>query len=131
LLLLPYSLIFRRICISQAALFVSLSFFFLTIPRPPRSTPFPTRRSSDLQAHRFRPEVTARADHAFTRKRDGKVHLDRVRVVWHEDRKSTRLNSSHLVISYAVFCLKKKKKTRECSVAQPMFRPCVSRTCAI
>src|SRR5256885_13510509 len=29
-----------------------------------------------------------------------------------EDRKSTRLNSSHLVISYAVFCLKKKKKTR-------------------
>src|SRR5256885_7124514 len=29
----------------------------------------------------------------------------------HEDRKSTRLNSSHLVISYAVFCLKKKKKT--------------------
>src|SRR5205807_6527641 len=29
---------------------------------------------------------------------------------WHEDRKSTRLNSSHLVISYAVFCLKKKNK---------------------
>src|SRR2546426_12788546 len=31
----------------------------------------------------------------------------------HRDRKSTRLNSSHLVISYAVFCLKKKKKTDE------------------
>src|SRR5256885_4641441 len=31
------------------------------------------------------------------------------------DRKSTRLNSSHLVISYAVFCLKKKKKKRTCS----------------
>src|SRR2546426_11872587 len=30
----------------------------------------------------------------------------------HEDRKSTRLNSSHLVISYAVFCLKKKKKKK-------------------
>src|SRR3989454_9247909 len=30
-----------------------------------------------------------------------------------EDRKSTRLNSSHLVISYAVFCLKKKKKTKQ------------------
>src|SRR5205814_4430251 len=30
--------------------------------------------------------------------------------VWHQDRKSTRLNSSHLGISYAVFCLKKKKK---------------------
>src|SRR2546426_2736925 len=34
------------------------------------------------------------------------------------DRKSTRLNSSHLVISYAVFCLKKKKKKIECSVAK-------------
>src|SRR2546426_3855136 len=33
--------------------------------------------------------------------------------VEHEDRKSTRLNSSHLVISYAVFCLKKKKKQRK------------------
>src|SRR5256885_3074012 len=32
-----------------------------------------------------------------------------------EDRKSTRLNSSHLVISYAVFCLKKKKNTRNAS----------------
>src|SRR5256885_12625672 len=31
---------------------------------------------------------------------------------WSEDRKSTRLNSSHLVISYAVFCLKKKKNTK-------------------
>src|SRR2546426_8838311 len=35
------------------------------------------------------------------------------------DRKSTRLNSSHLVISYAVFCLKKKKNT---SVAGPQYR---------
>src|SRR5439155_17176259 len=32
----------------------------------------------------------------------------------HADRKSTRLNSSHVAISYAVFCLKKKKKRREC-----------------
>src|SRR2546426_4495801 len=36
-----------------------------------------------------------------------------VTVAKHGDRKSTRLNSSHLVISYAVFCLKKKKKTKE------------------
>src|SRR2546426_6608190 len=36
-----------------------------------------------------------------------------VRVVRNEDRKSTRLNSSHLVISYAVFCLKKKKNTND------------------
>src|SRR5437773_5292090 len=33
---------------------------------------------------------------------------------WETDRKSTRLNSSHITISYAVFCLKKKKKTRNC-----------------
>src|SRR5256885_9511518 len=34
------------------------------------------------------------------------------RAAWPRDRKSTRLNSSHLVISYAVFCLKKKKTVR-------------------
>src|SRR5690349_23318211 len=33
------------------------------------------------------------------------------------DRKSTRLNSSHVEISYAVFCLKKKKKTNSCSIS--------------
>src|SRR5256885_8642367 len=36
-----------------------------------------------------------------------------IHYVWDLDRKSTRLNSSHLVISYAVFCLKKKNKTRQ------------------
>src|SRR5258705_9493442 len=44
-----------------------------------------------------------------------------------EDRKSTRLNSSHLGISYAVFCLKKKKKTRKFSLLQFSIenqRPC-------
>src|SRR5256885_5454888 len=43
-----------------------------------------------------------------------------------QDRKSTRLNSSHLVISYAVFCLKKKKKQRPCSDitrSHPGLRP--------
>src|SRR2546426_2629897 len=40
------------------------------------------------------------------------------------DRKSTRLNSSHLVISYAVFCLKKKKKVKESAGEQPR---CASR----
>src|SRR2546426_4517993 len=38
------------------------------------------------------------------------------------DRKSTRLNSSHLVISYAVFCLKKKKKKTRTSVCSPATR---------
>src|SRR5256885_7928259 len=40
------------------------------------------------------------------------VMQDRIRTPEHQDRKSTRLNSSHLVISYAVFCLKKKNDLR-------------------
>src|SRR5579875_4105349 len=77
-------------------LFLSVFFFFfLMIRRPPRSTLFPYTTL-------FRP-------------RPG-----RPRTEWPQpgrpqpgcrDRKSTRLNSSHTVISYAVFCLKKKKKT--------------------
>src|SRR5215216_3637222 len=66
------------------------------IRRPPRSTLFPTRRSSDLlrDGVKLRSQHSFRADLAY----DGS-----------EDRKSTRLNSSHQIISYAVFCLKKKK----------------------
>src|SRR5205807_7487939 len=41
----------------------------------------------------------------------GRRRHEHAELAKHEDRKSTRLNSSHLVISYAVFCLKKKKKT--------------------
>src|SRR5688572_31128047 len=75
-------------------------FFFLMIRRPPRSTLFPTRRSSDLE------QVEARVEH-----REGHQLLfsDLVRLQL-RDRKSTRLNSSHSQISYAVFCLKKKNR---------------------
>src|SRR5256885_12928860 len=76
------------------------------IRRPPRSTPFPTRRSSDLAAgeglaHRCLdgPLPCRRGAAAGPTTTSSRV-----------DRKSTRLNSSHLVISYAVFCLKKKKQ---------------------
>src|SRR5437588_2404782 len=41
------------------------------------------------------------------------VHSALARFVLRRDRKSTRLNSSHTVISYAVFCLKKKKRTKK------------------
>src|SRR5437588_6692153 len=68
------------------------------IRRPPRSTPFPTRRSSDLA----RGPGGGPAEGA--RGLPPRRHSDRER----PDRKSTRLNSSHTVISYAVFCLKKK-----------------------
>src|SRR2546430_8740470 len=69
------------------------------IRRPPRSTLFPyTTLFRSL--HHF--HVTLLSSHAST------LRQNRTRA--HLDRKSTRLNSSHSQISYAVFCLKKKKK---------------------
>src|SRR5437870_9748189 len=74
-------------------------FFFLMIRRPPRSTLFPYTTL-------FRSD----ARWAFARRRVlHKLYV--IRSVAGPDRKSTRLNSSHVAISYAVFCLKKKKKT--------------------
>src|SRR5437867_8705865 len=70
------------------------------IRRPPRSTLFPTRRSSDL----------------FKSVAKNSPPLEMFMVsaeTMNIDRKSTRLNSSHRTISYAVFCLKKKKKIKK------------------
>src|SRR5256885_4236775 len=89
------------------------------IRRPPRSTLFPyttlfrsrpnprsARANSEFACQEFassstplRASGSASANRSLFDKRDAS-----------QDRKSTRLNSSHLVISYAVFCLKKKKK---------------------
>src|SRR5580704_19114345 len=69
-------------------------FFFLMIRRPPRSTLFPYTTLFRSTSYR-RTAGTRRCCPAIHRRRD---------------RKSTRLNSSHPSISYAVFCLKKKKK---------------------
>src|SRR5437870_6714815 len=74
-------------------------FFFLMIRRPPRSTLFPYTtlfRSRSFLSPLF-PQ----------NRREAGDNLRGVR-----DRKSTRLNSSHVAISYAVFCLKKKKKKK-------------------
>src|SRR2546426_1545115 len=89
-----------------------LLFFFLMIRRPPRSTLFPYTtlfRSSQSDASR----LSFRKDRFLV---DGGYNaVNRSGAFQHDlfplDRKSTRLNSSHLVISYAVFCLKKKKNT--------------------
>src|SRR2546426_8846298 len=70
-------------------------FFFLMIRRPPRSTLFPYTTLFRSQ-HRVDRTGPAR------RQRPGELRTE------DPDRKSTRLNSSHLVISCAVFCLKKK-----------------------
>src|SRR2546427_461480 len=75
------------------------NFFFLMIRRPPRSTLFPYTTL-------FRSRAGLHALHDRDHGRRGRAGAgDR-----HRDRKSTRLNSSHSQISYAVFCLKKKTK---------------------
>src|SRR2546426_5142855 len=113
-----YALItFLLLFVYVTSLFLFFFFFFLMIRRPPRSTLFPYTtlfRSADAHAEGSR--ISARAGGG-------------VRAVEHVlgDRKSTRLNSSHLVISYAVFCLKKKKKNRNVQ-ASVMTKTMNSRT---
>src|SRR3712207_9460432 len=99
-----------------------LFFFFLMIRRPPRSTLFPYTtlfRSLKEELRRGRSLGTAVEEgfkHAWPSIRDSNVAtlITTVILYWFGsnfgvDRKSTRLNSSHANISYAVFCLKKKK----------------------
>src|SRR5688572_33341882 len=84
----------------------SCSFFFLMIRRPPRSTLFPYTTL-------FRSLLVRRRiswGFPFECSLNCKKRAPRVIVIGLRDRKSTRLNSSHSQISYAVFCLKKKKK---------------------
>src|SRR5438552_11444468 len=79
------------------------------ILRPPRSTLFPyTTLFRSRSAFDCFPEI-------FVRGRVGSEHVMHVdvRILAATDRKSTRLNSSHQIISYAVFCLKKKKYSSE------------------
>src|SRR5258705_8234709 len=81
------------------------------IRRPPRSTLFPY-----TTLFRSRPAAPnpRRPDHVRSRLSEDphpdSGGADHDAGIWVRDRKSTRLNSSHLGISYAVFCLKKKKK---------------------
>src|SRR2546426_8653457 len=82
------------------------------IRRPPRSTLFPyttlfrSLYRRVLERGRNRPEI----DYIRPSQNSCRWNFSRHREIERIDRKSTRLNSSHLVISYAVFCLKKKKQ---------------------
>src|SRR5690349_24246954 len=102
--------------------------FSFMIRRPPRSTLFPYTtlfRSADVHADQLAALVQAGAHLAL---RDRPVEVVRLVLLaapdelhrragklLGEDRKSTRLNSSHVEISYAVFCLK-KKMMRDCTI---------------
>src|SRR5690606_40106928 len=108
-------------------LFFSFIFFFsfLVVLRPPSSTLFPytTLFRSFSRASRMRAWLVGQmlasavgADRQAARSTaDRRGRLTRVKIASEDlgDRKSTRLNSSHVKISYAVFCLKKKKKAKE------------------
>src|SRR3712207_8659188 len=98
--------------------------FFLMIRRPPRSTLFPYTTLFRSSAHALAHLTDDSVDYVFTDPPFGSnifySDMSLFQEAWlgtltdrtHEavDRKSTRLNSSHANISYAVFCLKKKKK---------------------
>src|SRR3712207_8429563 len=93
-------------------------FFFLMIRRPPRSTLFPyTTLFRSREPRGGHPRLDAdRGDRAGRAQREHDVREQRAplrarpALPASRDRKSTRLNSSHANISYAVFCLKKKQK---------------------
>src|SRR2546427_7316239 len=90
-------------------MYLTSFFFFLMIRRPPRSTLFPYTtlfRSGGSSVVLRREDVARRPAHFGAQ---GLERLDQ------QDRKSTRLNSSHSQISYAVFCLKKKKNNHNYS----------------
>src|SRR5438105_12200814 len=92
-------------CTIRLALFFFLSFFFLMIRRPPRSTLF---------LHDALPISQWGLGFAGILALLGMLcSLATNRMRTQQDRKSTRLNSSHEWISYAVFCLKKKKKRKK------------------
>src|SRR5205085_10826707 len=113
----------RCLSLHYLLLFHHYSFFFQSY-RPPRHLhSFPTRRSSDLAAAvKFRYQHNARFDgpteislfdNGSTPKEEPYTRPLVLKIDAGTDRKSTRLNSSHSQISYAVFCLKKKKKKQQ------------------
>src|SRR5437870_10179455 len=93
---------------------LSSIFFFFTRSGDHRHLhSFPTRRSSDLFSIDAAGAWSYTADSAHNEFEAGQTYTDTFTVSsadGTQDRKSTRLNSSHVAISYAVFCLKKKKK---------------------
>src|SRR5438067_10446929 len=107
--------------ISHCVHFLFLYLFFLMLRRPPRSTLFPETtlfRSRRRRCRRRRQAGVAVVGTDHAARRPGTPRGPRRRAPRGRDRKSTRLNSSHVSISYAVFCLKKKKKQQHTPTGQ-------------
>src|SRR5690349_24757884 len=100
---------FLRLCPSS-----SFSLFFLMLRRPPRSTLFPytTLFRSVLVIILMVVQLVVIVAALYGFNQGWNIEEERPIGNGEEDRKSTRLNSSHVEISYAVFCLKKKKKKK-------------------
>src|SRR5690606_41743833 len=99
--------------LGPVAFLLRIVLFFVTGRRPPRSTLFPYttlfRSQIALQQMQMARDLAERAS---------SVKSNFLRMM-SQDRKSTRLNSSHVKISYAVFCLKKKKYNQHMAKIQP------------
>src|SRR5690242_21875726 len=107
-----------RVIVVSSAVYSPIVFFFYCYGDHRDLHSFPTRRSSDLPGpltragceHMKGPKVVKPCFHlARLRGNFWRIRRERDSIPCCRDRKSTRLNSSHMSISYAVFCLKKKK----------------------
>src|SRR3712207_8873921 len=101
------------------------------IRRPPRSTLFPytTLFRSKAMVRRVEEKVRAEAQKSEEANQKAKKEIEELSLQ-HRDRKSTRLNSSHANISYAVFCLKKTISSYVHVVADSVSVPVTRVTCA-
>src|SRR5258708_14821538 len=113
------------------SLFFCFSFFFLMIRRPPRSTLFPYTTLFRSQWFGVRGQhddrngsQSALRAAQFPQEFQSGHRLEFLREL-RRDRKSTRLNSSHQIISYAVFCLKKKKKDQTKQIHEKRVTECI------
>src|SRR5690349_23400601 len=97
--------------------------FFLMIRRPPRSTLFPY--TTLFRSHDRLGTESETLEQIFSRSRGAEP----VEADGESDRKSTRLNSSHVEISYAVFCLKKKNDVDPDLITQALSTLCGPRDC--
>src|SRR2546430_4550450 len=100
----------------------SYAFFFLMIRRPPRSTLFPYTTL-------FRSTLRGLPPQGRSAREPAAVHGGAAARARAGDRKSTRLNSSHSQISYAVFCLKKKNQPIHLGSTPPLDNECIHIQC--